>query len=278
MEDRVDRLAPRVLDERAGVHHDEVGLVDRARGLQAVGDEGRDDLVGVDGVLRAAERLEVERRGTGSIDGTGTATSVGLGGRARPYTAAMPDDGFAVLGEWPRLAAQILRARLETAGIAVLIEWSGTDAGAARRARGADRRRRVRRARSSTELDVDDEVPDTSPEAYLARIEEHLSAASELLFELRTRLDEPGSSEREAYGSVPGPDRSGGHPLGPAERRLHEQDQRLLHVASCGGRRRARTGTFAGTGSASRTSRGWCIAAPSNRFTATTNGTPSASK
>jgi hypothetical protein len=40
------------------------------------------------------------------------------------------------------------------------------------------------------EIDVDDEVPDTSPHAYVARIEEHLSAAAGLLEELRTRLDE----------------------------------------------------------------------------------------
>ena len=40
------------------------------------------------------------------------------------------------------------------------------------------------------ELDVDDEVPDTSPHAYVARIEEHLSAIGELLEELRARLDE----------------------------------------------------------------------------------------
>ena len=43
-----------------------------------------------------------------------------------------------------------------------------------------------------TEIEVDDEVPDTSPYAYVARIEEHLAAAGELLEELRTRLDEQG--------------------------------------------------------------------------------------
>ncbi len=42
------------------------------------------------------------------------------------------------------------------------------------------------------EIDVDDEVPDTSPIAYLARIEEHLAAAGALLDELRTRLDDDG--------------------------------------------------------------------------------------
>ena len=37
---------------------------------------------------------------------------------------------------------------------------------------------------------VDDEVPDTSPFAYVSRIEEHLAAAAQLLQELQTRLDE----------------------------------------------------------------------------------------
>ena len=40
------------------------------------------------------------------------------------------------------------------------------------------------------EIDVDDEVADDSPHAYVARIEEHLSAAAGLLDELRTRLDD----------------------------------------------------------------------------------------
>ena len=39
-------------------------------------------------------------------------------------------------------------------------------------------------------IDVDDEVPDTSPFAYVSRIEEHLAAAAQLLQELQTRLDE----------------------------------------------------------------------------------------
>ena len=38
--------------------------------------------------------------------------------------------------------------------------------------------------------DVDDEVADNSPHAYVARIEEHLSATAALLAELRTQLDE----------------------------------------------------------------------------------------
>ncbi len=40
------------------------------------------------------------------------------------------------------------------------------------------------------EIDVDDEVSDDSPHAYVSRIEEHLSAVAGLLDELRTRLDD----------------------------------------------------------------------------------------
>ena len=47
-----------------------------------------------------------------------------------------------------------------------------------------------------TELEVDDEVPDTSPIAYIARIEEHLAAVAGLLDELRTRLDDAGRGGR----------------------------------------------------------------------------------
>jgi len=45
------------------------------------------------------------------------------------------------------------------------------------------------------EIDVDDEVPDSSPEAYIARIEEHLGAVGALLDELRTRLDQPEAND-----------------------------------------------------------------------------------
>ena len=39
------------------------------------------------------------------------------------------------------------------------------------------------------EIDVDDEVADDSPHAYVARIEEHIAATAGLLEELRTKLD-----------------------------------------------------------------------------------------
>ena len=46
------------------------------------------------------------------------------------------------------------------------------------------------------EVEVDDEVPDSSPHAYVPRIEEHLSAAAGLLEQLRTRLEELEAEDR----------------------------------------------------------------------------------
>ena len=100
------------------------------------------------------------------------------------------------IGTWPRLTAQILRARLETAGISVLASWADPlDGPRASLVVPADQAEFA--AAVVTEPDVDDEVPDTSPFAYVTRIEEHLSAVAELLDELRTRLDE---AEAEAPG------------------------------------------------------------------------------
>jgi hypothetical protein len=98
-------------------------------------------------------------------------------------------DDLVELGEWPKLQAQVLRRRLETAGVPVMIEWSTAGdqvtgvllVPAANGEFGAA---------VINEIDVDDEVADDSPHAYVARIEEHLSAAAGLLDELRTRLDE----------------------------------------------------------------------------------------
>jgi hypothetical protein len=93
------------------------------------------------------------------------------------------------LGAWPRLAAQVLRRRLDTVGIPVMVEWDGAErdgrATLVVPAEHADFAWAV-----VNELDAEDEVPDTSPHAYVARIEEHLAAVVELLDELRTRLDE----------------------------------------------------------------------------------------
>jgi hypothetical protein len=97
-------------------------------------------------------------------------------------------DELVTIGEWPRLSAQILRARLEVAGIPVMTRWSpGPTTTGVLSVPAAD----AEFARAVVvEIEVDDEVPDTSPYAYVARIEEHLAAAGELLEELRTRLDE----------------------------------------------------------------------------------------
>jgi hypothetical protein len=83
----------------------------------------------------------------------------------------------------------VLRRRLETASVPVMIEWTGSP----------DDRRGVLlvpedqgefAAAVVNEIDVDDEVNDDSPHAYVARIDEHLSAIAGLLDELRTKLDD----------------------------------------------------------------------------------------
>jgi hypothetical protein len=96
------------------------------------------------------------------------------------------------LGEFPRLHAQILRRRLETAGLSVMVEWSGPGGSALGTILVPDAQAEFAEA-VINEIEVDDEVPDSSPDAYIARIEEHLSAVGALLDELRTRLDQPGS-------------------------------------------------------------------------------------
>jgi hypothetical protein len=99
------------------------------------------------------------------------------------------DDGLVEIGEWPKVQALVLRRRLETASVPVMIEWAGSP---------EDRRGVVLvpedqaefAAAVVNEIDVDDEVSDDSPHAYVARLEEHLSAAAGLLDELRARLDD----------------------------------------------------------------------------------------
>jgi hypothetical protein len=99
------------------------------------------------------------------------------------------------LGEFPRLHAQILRRRLETAGLSVMVEWSGPGGSALGTILVPDSQAEFAEA-VINEIEVDDEVPDSSPDAYIARIEEHLSAVGALLDELRTRLDQtPPDSE-----------------------------------------------------------------------------------
>ncbi|HYU58042.1 MAG TPA: hypothetical protein VEO00_08330 [Actinomycetota bacterium] len=109
-----------------------------------------------------------------------------------PRSASGGDDALCELGEWPRLPAQILRRRLETAGITVMVEWSGPGADAIGTLVVPEAQAEFAEA-VVHEIDVDDEVPDTSPLAYLGRIEEHLAAAGALLDELRTRLEDGGT-------------------------------------------------------------------------------------
>jgi hypothetical protein len=103
--------------------------------------------------------------------------------------------GLVELGEWPRLQAQVLRRRLETAGIPVMIEWSGPSGDAQGILLVGDEQADFAAA-VINEIDVDDEVADDSPHAYVARIEELLSAAGGLLDELRTKLDQLESEGR----------------------------------------------------------------------------------
>jgi hypothetical protein len=97
--------------------------------------------------------------------------------------------GLVELGEWPRLQAQVLRRRLESAGVPVMVEWSGP-AGDSQGILLVGEEQSEFAAAVINEIDVDDEVADDSPHAYVSRIEELLSAAGGLLDELRTKLDQ----------------------------------------------------------------------------------------
>ena len=117
---------------------------------------------------------------------------------AEPPMRGRPDDmedentdatDLVEMGEYPRLSAQILRRRLESAGISVMVEWTGPGAEAMGTILVPDAQAEFAEA-VINEIEVEDEVPDTSPEAYIARIEEHLSVIGSLLDELRTRLEE----------------------------------------------------------------------------------------
>ena len=99
------------------------------------------------------------------------------------------DGGLVELGEWPRVQAQVLRRRLETAGVSVMIEWSGPASDSTGILLVPEDRAEFGAA-VVNEIDVDDEVADNSPHAYVARVEEHLSAAAGLLAELRSQLDQ----------------------------------------------------------------------------------------
>jgi hypothetical protein len=98
------------------------------------------------------------------------------------------EGGLVELGEWPKLQAQVLRRRLETASVPVMIEWSSDVGGPIGTLLVPDEQAEFASA-VINEIDIEDEVSDDSPHAYLARIEEHIGAAAGLLEELRTKLD-----------------------------------------------------------------------------------------
>ena len=99
-----------------------------------------------------------------------------------------PGDDLVELGHWPRLEAQVYRRRLESAGIPVMVEWSGPGTDALGTILVRENQAEFAEA-VVTEIEVADEVPDTSPEAYIIRIEEHIAAVGSLLEELRTSLE-----------------------------------------------------------------------------------------
>jgi hypothetical protein len=72
----------------------------------------------------------------------------------------------------------------------VMVEWSGPGGSALGTILVPDSQAEFAEA-VINEIEVDDEVPDSSPEAYIARIEEHLGVVGALLDELRTRLEQP---------------------------------------------------------------------------------------
>ncbi len=116
----------------------------------------------------------------------------------RPSDDASEDDDYQYdpegvppmveIGRFPKLATLVLRRRLETVGITVMVEWTDPGADAVGTLLVPEPSAEFAEA-VVNELDVADEVPDTSPSAYLGRIEEHLSAIGGLLEELRARVE-----------------------------------------------------------------------------------------
>lgn len=99
------------------------------------------------------------------------------------------DGGLVEMGEYPRLSAQILRRRLESAGVSVMVEWSGSGPESTGIVIVPDDQGDLAYA-VINELTVDEEMPDTSPEVYVSLIEEHLAHIDMLLDELRTKIAE----------------------------------------------------------------------------------------
>jgi len=98
--------------------------------------------------------------------------------------------GLVEMGEYPRLSAQILRRRLESAGVSVMVEWSGSGPEATGVVVVPEEQGDLAYA-VINELTVDEEMPDTSPDVYVSLIEEHLAHIDMLLDELRTKIADP---------------------------------------------------------------------------------------
>ncbi len=105
-----------------------------------------------------------------------------------PTPTQTSDGELVAIGAWTRLSAQILRARLETAGISVMAEWSGPGGDALGTLVVPAEQREFAEA-IVRELDVVEEVPDTSPFAYVERIEAQMATAAQLLQQLRAQLE-----------------------------------------------------------------------------------------
>lgn len=110
----------------------------------------------------------------------------------RPSRSAAGDDAGSLveMGEFPRLSAQILRRRLESAGVSVMVEWSGSGPEATGIVVVPDDQGDLAYA-VINELTVHEEMPDTSPDVYVSLIEEHLAHIDALLDELRTKIADP---------------------------------------------------------------------------------------
>ncbi|MGH9000758.1 MAG: hypothetical protein ACRDY7_15370 [Acidimicrobiia bacterium] len=91
------------------------------------------------------------------------------------------------MGEYSRLSAQILRRRLESAGISVMIEWTGPGPDAAGTLLVTDAQAEFAEA-VIDEIPVEDEVAEASPDGHLALVEEHLATIGSLLEEVRTMV------------------------------------------------------------------------------------------
>ena len=99
-----------------------------------------------------------------------------------------PGEGLVELGTWSRLAAQVLRRRLEAAGVSVMIDWTGPTAGSEGTVLVPDSQADFADA-VVRELPVEDELRTGSAEATLEEIETRVAELASLLEELRTQVE-----------------------------------------------------------------------------------------